>query len=62
MDEEDYKPHRGLVEAVFGGLTARRQDRTRFREESNVRKWQNAMALSHNLQSYMRLFFKASYI
>ena len=57
FDEEVYKKYRGVIEGVFGGLETRRLLFTRYRKTSMRMKHIIAMAIVHNLQTYMAILF-----
>ncbi len=57
FDEELYKKYRGVIEGIFGGLETRRLLFTRYRKTSMRMKHIIAMAVVHNLQTYMAILF-----
>ena len=60
FDEELYKKFRGVIEGIFGGLTIRRLLFTRYKKKSMKMKHIIAMAIVHNINTYMANFSFAS--
>ncbi|MEM2387883.1 MAG: hypothetical protein QXW78_02010 [Candidatus Thermoplasmatota archaeon] len=56
FSEELYKANRGIIEGIFGGLGTKRLLFSRFKKENMRRKHVIAMAICHNLQTYMTIF------
>jgi len=56
FDEELYKKFRGVIEGIFGGLTTRRLLFTRYKKKSMKMKHIIAMAIVHNINTYMANF------
>ncbi len=55
FDEEEYKKYRSVIEGVFGGLENRRLLFTRYRKKSMRMKHIIAMAIVHNINTYMAI-------
>ncbi|RLF55033.1 MAG: hypothetical protein DRN13_01335 [Thermoplasmata archaeon] len=55
FDPDLYRRYRGVIEGVFGGLENRRLLFTRYRKESMRSKHIIAMALIHNINTYMAI-------
>jgi len=55
FDPDLYMKYRGIVEGVFGGLENRRLLFTRYRKGSMRAKHSIAMALVHNINTYMAI-------
>jgi len=55
FDEELYRKFRGIIEGVFGGLEIRRLLFTRYRKKSMRMKYIIAMAIVHNINTYMAI-------
>jgi len=55
FDEEIYKRYRGIIEGIFGGLEIRRLLFTRYKKKSMRIKHIIAMAIVHNMNTYMAI-------
>ena len=55
FDEELYRKFRGVIEGIFGGLETRRLLFTRYRKKSMRMKHIIAMAIVHNINTYMAI-------
>ena len=55
FDEEIYKRYRGIIEGIFGGLETRRLLFTRYKKKSMRMKHIIAMAIVHNINTYMAI-------
>jgi len=55
FDDEEYKKYRSVIEGVFGGLENRRLLFTRYRKKSMRMKHIIAMAIVHNISTYMTI-------
>jgi len=55
LDLDLYRKYRGVIEGVFGGLENGRLLFTRYRRESMKAKHIIAMALIHNINTYMAI-------
>ena len=55
FDEKEYKKYRSIIEGVFGGLENRRLLFTRYRKKSMRMVHIIAMAVVHNLHTYMAI-------
>ena len=50
-----YKKFRGVIEGIFGGLETRRLLFTRYKKKSMRMKHIIAMAIVHNINTYMAI-------
>jgi len=57
FNEKLYKKYRGIIEGIFGGLECRRLLFTRYKKKEMRMKHIIAMAIVHNLQTYMAILF-----
>jgi len=57
-----YKANRGIVEGIFGGLETKRLLFSRFKKEEMRRKHVIGMAICHNLQTYMTIFYPYNFL
>jgi len=57
FDEEIYKNLRGVIEGIFGGLETRRLLFTRYKKKLMRMKHVIAMAIVHNINTYMAIFY-----
>ena len=55
FNEDLYKKYRGIIEGIFGGLEYRRLLFTRYKKREMRMKHIIAMAVVHNLQTYMAI-------
>ncbi len=55
FDEKAYKKFRGVIEGIFGGLETRRLLFTRYKKKSMRMKHIIAMAIVHNINTYMAI-------
>jgi hypothetical protein len=55
FDKELYKKFRGVIEGIFGGLETRRLLFTRYKKKSMRMKHIIAMAIVHNINTYMAI-------
>ena len=56
FDEKLYRKFRGVIEGIFGGLETRRLLFTRYKKKSMRIKHIIAMAVVHNINTYMAIF------
>jgi len=57
FDAMNYDRYRKVIEGIFGGLQSRRLLFSRYRKESRRQKHIIAMGISHNIQTYLQIFY-----